>query len=424
MIPESTRHPHYVRIDVAECNGCVRCMQACPTRAIRIRGGRTAVIEGVCIDCGECIRACPRGAVHAVTTGVDPASLKRYPIICVSPGLYAQFGDGHMPNDILLSLRRSFPFVYDLGYANEIFNAVTHLYLARQRANGDAEWPLISPGCPVVNRLIAYRFPTLLNRLLPVITPREIAAKALKTRLSEESIIDMNDVGVYLVTPCSAEMISIQSPLTIEASSLNGAMGINEVYLAIKKHIDDIDPDIMLHSSSGVGIGWGISGGEISGLEPGKYLAVSGIRETISYLEKIEMGLFADVEYVEFRGCLEGCLGGPMNAVDRYMAKQTLARMTRMFGLEKRVTPNQVRKAYDARWFASNIRGVIAELAAKRMSLEEALAREEKIESIQAQLSGKCCGACGSPDCRTFAEDVADQKAPLTDCVFVARPTA
>ena len=62
---------HYVQIDPKLCNGCVLCMRACPTKAIRVRNGDVARIEGVCIDCAECVRVCPRGAVKAVTTDFD-----------------------------------------------------------------------------------------------------------------------------------------------------------------------------------------------------------------------------------------------------------------------------------------------------------------------------------------------------------------
>jgi len=40
------------------------------------------------------------------------------------------------------------------------------------------------------------------------------------------------------------------------------------------------------------------------------------------------------------------------------------------------------------------------------------------VEEILRLLPRKECGACGSPDCRTFAEDVIDGKASLGSCVY------
>jgi len=410
---------HYVQIDDALCNGCVLCMKACPAKAIRVRAGK-ARIEGICIDCGECIRVCPRGAIKAFTTGHDTAVIKRYPILTVSPVLYAQFGEDVRPNDVLLALRKGFKYVYDQAHINELFNVATELYINEKRGKEGGIWPLISPTCPVVNRLIAYRFPSLLDNLIPIVTPREIAARELKRRLYCESVFKTEEFGIYHVTPCSAKMISINEPMFLENSYLDGALGINEVYEVVKKYIGKVDKTTMLHRSSGVGIGWGMSGGEIAGLGTGNYLAVSGIQEIFRYLEKIEMGLLKDIEYVEFRACSEGCLGGPMTAADKYQAKHTLQKLVRMFGVEKRIQYAQTKKAYEEGWFFCDRKRVPPERLKPRQSISEAIRRQEQVEKIFRLLPEKECGVCGSPNCRTFAEDVVDGRASLDMCLFHA----
>jgi len=83
-----------------------------------------------------------------------------------------------------------------------------------------------------------------------------------------------------------------------------------------------VEEDIVLHHSGGIGLSWGMSGGEISGLDL-HCLAIPGLQETIHYLEKIEMGLLGDIDYVEFRACSEGCLGGPFTVMDKYQGKRT-----------------------------------------------------------------------------------------------------
>lgn len=415
---------HYVRIDEHLCNGCVLCMKACPTKAIRVRGGGVARIEGTCIDCGECIRVCPRGAIKAITTGSDPARLSRYTIISVSPVLYAQFGEDVTPNEILLSLRKKFKFVYDQAYTHELCNVAAELYIRDNKEKEGALWPLLSPLCPVVNRLIAYRFPALLKNLIPIITPREIAARELKRRLYCESVFKTDEFGVYHVTPCSAKMISIKEPMFLESSFIDGVLGINEVYDIIKKNIRDVEEDIMLHSSSGLGIGWAVSGGEIAGMGPGNYLAVSGLQETIRYLEKVEMGLLDDMQYIEFRACAEGCIGGPLTVVDKYQAKRALLKLVRMFGVEKRLKHGRTQKAYEEGWFFTTARRTPLDAQTGRLPIPEAIKRQERREEVLRMLPRKECGVCGSPDCQTFAEDVVDGKAELKECVFLGRQEA
>lgn len=413
------RKTNYVQIiDEALCKGCVHCMKACPTKAIRVREGRIARIEGTCIDCGECIRACPRGAVEAITSTSDLSNLSAYAIISVNPVLYLQFGENVLPNDVLLALRKVFKYVYDEGQTYEIFNVVMDLHIKDNRKKVDPIWPLISPYCPVVTRLIAHRFPSLLEHVPSIITPREIAGKDIKERLESENVVKVEDIGVYHVTPCSAEMISIREPMALEVSYLDGTIGINEVYAIVEKNLKSIAGDAILHRSGGVGIGWSGSGGEIAGMGSGRFLAVSGIKETTRYLEKIEMGLLTDVEYIEFRACTEGCIGGPLSVRDRYHAKYIAQRMTRMFGIEKRIAPGFVYDAYKSGWFHAEMNRKPPDDGGKHVHVATAITRMAEVEAILDRLPGKDCGACGSPDCAVFAEDVVDGGNAIENCIF------
>jgi len=391
-------------------------MKACPTKSIRVRDGKATRVGDRCIDCGECIRVCPRGAIKAVTTWSGQAELSPHSVVGASPVLYAQFGNEVMPNDILIALRKIFNYVYDQAYAHELYNAVTELYIKGNRGKEESVWPLISPACPVVNRLIALRFPSLLKHLLPFIPPREVAAREMRRRFKEKKIFGDQEAAVYHISPCSAKMISIQAPMFTEKSYLSGALGINEIYDLVVKHLGDEDEDLILHVSSGVGVGWGMSGGEIAGLDDVACLAVSGMQEMIRYLEKIEMGLFRNIEYFEFRSCREGCIGGPLTVADKYQAKGILQKFGRMFGHGKRVRRSQVQRAYQEGWFLKETLEIGTVKGEKRLPIAEAIARQDRIESILRKLPGKECGQCGSPDCKTFAEDVADGQVKQESC--------
>ena len=298
---------HYVEFDETLCNGCVLCMKACPTKAIRVRDG-SASIEGVCIDCGECIRVCPKGAVKAVTTESEVLEKTGNFVVSASTVLYTQFGEEVMPNDILLGLRKmGFRHVHDQGYTNELFNVALEQYVKDRLVKMDLPFPVISPVCPVVVRLIAYRFPSLLKHIPPLATPREIVAREVKRRFADKYGDRPEDVNVLHITPCPGKMICIKEPLLQGHSYLDGAIGINSIYDALRQNIYKVREDIVLHHSGGVGLGWAMSGGEVAGLDM-DCLAVSGIQETIRYLEKIEMGLLHNIDYVEFRICTEDAI--------------------------------------------------------------------------------------------------------------------
>jgi hypothetical protein len=52
----------------------------------------------------------------------------------------------------------------------------------------------------------------------------------LKRRLYCEKVFDTSEFGVYHITPCSAKMVSINNPMFLKSSYLDGALGINEVF--------------------------------------------------------------------------------------------------------------------------------------------------------------------------------------------------
>jgi Na+-translocating ferredoxin:NAD+ oxidoreductase RNF subunit RnfB len=410
---------HYVRIDEARCNGCVLCMKVCPTKAIRVREGGVARIEDVCINCGECIRICPRNAIRAVTAERDLSELRDFAAVSASTVLYSQFGEGVMPNDILLALRNmGIGYVHDQSYTSEMFTLALEFHIKEKRREADATFPMISPVCPVVVRLIFHRFPSLLKHIPPLITPREIVAREAKKRLSAKRGARPEDIRVLHITPCPAKMLCIKEPVIHSRSYLDHTVGISTIFDPIRRNIQELDDDVVLHHSGGAGLAWGMSGGEIVGID-GNCLAISGIRETILYLEKIEMGLMSHIDYVEFRTCAEGCLGGPFTVADKYQAKHTLEKLVRMFGAERRVKYDYVQRLYEQGWFFSDMPSrLVTDFPhpASSSDIARRIERQNRVEEILKVLPRKECGICGAPDCRTFAEDVVDGKAEMKAC--------
>ena len=410
-------------VDRNKCIGCGICVQNCPVGAISLVDGKAEIDRGRCVECGTCARVCPRGAITAITS--DTFDLKDKESIILSPStvLYSQFEEEILPNDVLLGLKgMGFGYVHDQSYTSEIFNLAIELYIKENRKKPDAPFPFISPVCPVVVSLIAYRFPSLLSHIPPLITPREIVAREGKARMSAKQGRRPEDFKVLHITPCPSKMICMNEPVLQKRSFLDAAIGINTIYEDLKESIRNVEDDIVLHHSGGIGLSWGMSGGEISGLDL-NCLAIPGLRETIHYLEKIEMGLLGDIDYVEFRACTEGCLGGPFTVMDKYQGKRKLQKLVRMFGVEKRIKYGYVKKLYDRGWFFTDIfhsPGPPKQPQPTAAEISRAIERENRVEKILDLLPRRECGACGCPDCRTFAEDVADGKDSLESCAFLA----
>ncbi len=318
---------------------------------------RTVKVVGQCIGCGECIRVCDAGAVNAAAAEAWNFGRDHVAIALVSPVLYAQF-PGVMPKDILKGLRQmGFRHTIDMSYFLEIFHYATEEFINRNRESNKAPWPLISPVCPVVVRLIAFQFPSLMPHVLPVLRPAALMAREVKRRIIPYYQESGEAVAMYYINPCPTKMDPNCSIPNKQPEIPEIALGINDIFAELSHQVEQIKKSDAIPfdqtrfeyetCATGNASMWAMSGGEIADMDIDQSLAVSGLEETITYLEKIEMGLFQDIEYIEFRTCREGCLGGVLNVVDKYLAKSSVQKMLKMFGLGRRLPREKILRLYE-----------------------------------------------------------------------------
>lgn len=391
---------------------------------------KTIRIIGQCIGCGECIRACATGAISAATTDIESIGRDHVAIALVSPVLYAQF-PGVMPKDILMGLRQmGFRHTIDMSYFLEMFHYATEEFIKRNRQSNKAHWPLISPVCPVVVRLIAYQFPSLMPHVLPVLRPVALMAREVKQRIIPFYQESGEAVALYYINPCPTKMDPSCSNSIHRSDIREIALGINYIYPELTRIVEQIKQSDVIPfdqprfeyetCATGNASMWAVSGGEIAEMDFDRSLAVSGMEETIAYLQKIEMGLFKDIEYIEFRTCREGCLGGVLTAIDKYLAKSAVQKMVNLFGLGRRLPQENVLRMYEKGHFRTekSPAKLLDLYGAKREALS--ISSLQEIEKILELLKGTDCAACGAPDCRTFAEDVVRGSASLKDCIWLS----
>jgi ferredoxin len=416
----------FVQFDDDRCTGCGACLRNCPTKAIRIKNRKSIRIVDQCIGCGACQRLCPTGAVTALTQGPGLLPEDHIAVALVSPVVYAQF-PGIMPKDILQGLRQlGFHHTIDMVYFLEMFQYATEEYIRRNRESGKSPWPLFSPVCPVVVRLIAFQFPSLMPHVLPVLRPMALMKREVKERIIPLYRKQDKPVVLYYINPCPTKIDPQRYSHADPDHPREMAIGINEIYPELKKQVDLIvSSDEISYSdarfdyetgAAGNASMWGMSGGETTDLDLDRTVAVSGLRETIRYLEKIELGLFRDLEYIEFRTCREGCLGGVLTVVDKYLAKTYAQKMIREFGQTKNLPKEKVLRLYEKGLFHyDNKTDKLMRLFGTRKSMLT-LETMQEIENTLKRIRGNNCAGCGAPDCRTFAEDVARGTASLEDC--------
>jgi iron only hydrogenase large subunit-like protein len=413
---------HSVRLDEEKCKGCTNCIKRCPVEAIRVHDGKAIIMEERCIDCGECIRSCPNHAKIAVTDYLDKLPGFQYKIALPAPSFFGQFKNQEHIEDILHAfLKLGFDEVFEVALAAEIIGFIVHKQLMADKVKK----PLFSSACPAVLRLIQIRFPELLKHCAPVLTPMEVAARLAKEEAVKKTGLSYDEIGAFFISPCPAKVTEMKHPMSTKYSAVNGVIGANLIYKEMIRQIARIsgkDKQANLQKATNLGMAWGFVTGESKNIDFGRALAVSGIHNVISLLEEIERGELNDVDFLELQACTGGCVGGPLNVTNLFVGRVRLRDLIKRFGSN---TPyfdeKKLYEFYGQGHFEATEPFEPRFLMHLDEDVAQALIKMERIDQITNDLPGLDCGACGSPSCRTLAEDVVRGIALESDCVIKLR---
>ncbi len=405
---------HSVKLDKDKCVGCTNCIKRCPTEAIRVRNGKAVIASERCIDCGECIRVCPHHAKKATSTPFEDINDFKYKIALPAPALYGQFKNLDDIDYVLTGLKKvGFDAVFEVSRAAELVSEATR----RLVNSGKLKKPVISSACPAVVRLIRVRFPDLCEHVLPLEAPMEIAAMIAKKEAAERTGLPESDIGCFFITPCPAKVTSIKMPITLDESSVDGAISISDIFPLLSQKMDKLTELEPLAQSGIIGVSWSTSGGESAALLSDKYLAADGIENVIRVLGEIEDERIGDLDFIELNACSAGCVGGALCVENPYVSKARIQLLRRYLP----VSQNHLKSAEvpDAMEWKEKLR--FSNVLTLSDDLSEAMDIMNKIDELEERLPALDCGACGAPSCRAFAEDVVKGVCTEADCVFVYR---
>lgn len=403
---------HSVSLDADRCTGCTTCMKYCPTEAIRVRGGCAQINPARCIDCGECVRHCTNNAKKAACGSLSQMQDYKWKIALPAPSLFAQFGELDDLDNVLQGLLDiGFDDVFEVASAAELVSAYSRMYLKTE----GVKKPVINTACPVVERLILLRFPSLRDHLLPMKPPVEVAADLARRRaLKAHPELSGEDIGICFISPCAAKASYIKNSAGGFKSNVDVVISISEVYFQLLNVMKHIDAPTVSAETGMIGLGWASSGGEASGLLNDSIIAVDGIHNVNALLEKIENGSIPSVDFVELDACTGGCVGGVLTIENPYIAENRLRNLRRYMPVsrnivsEKTFIPDDV-LAEPVEYPAINRLG---------KTIGESMRMMAKIQEIRESLPGIDCGSCGAPTCRAFAEDVVRGNADINDCII------
>ena len=407
------KYTHSVLLDEARCTGCTTCLRHCPTEAIRIRDGHAVINTDRCIDCGECIRNCPQKAKKAVCSKLSEMDKFKWKIALPAPSLYGQFDNLEDINYVLDGLKKvGFDDVYEVAKAAEYVTAYTRLYL---KTDG-VQKPAISSACPVVVRLISLRFPSLMDHLIHMLPPMEIAARLAKERaLEQHPELSPEEIGTCFISPCPAKASYAKNGFASYKSYVDVVVPISDVYFSLigKMHHGEDVPDIT--ETGRIGIGWARSGGEATAIFNSDYLAADGIENVIKVLDQVETGNIPPLEFIELNACSGGCVGGVLTIQNPFIAKARLQSIRRYLPVSQNKPSSDASDYIPASYLFDEL-PEYSPMTKLGNSIAESMRMMADIQRLKNELPGIDCGACGAPSCKAFAEDVVKKLACFDGC--------
>jgi signal transduction histidine kinase/iron only hydrogenase large subunit-like protein len=290
-----------------KCRGCYACVRNCPVKAIKVEDGQAAVIEDLCIACGYCVRVCAQRAKHIKEDlpAVREALRSGTAYAMLAPSFVVEFAGELRPGQVVEALRRmGFAGVHEVAWGAE---RVTQEYVRLVQEEGRRG--VISTPCPAVVNLVEARFPELLHKLAPVVSPMVAAGRMIK-RLHPGA-------RTVFIGPCVAKKSEIVD------AEVADAVDAVLTFAEARSLLNDLPvrPDTLPDTAfdrPGAYLGrlYPVSGGLLrsaafrADILENDIITVEGKDNCIEFLEALKRGRECP-EFVDMLFC-EGCINGPM----------------------------------------------------------------------------------------------------------------
>lgn len=366
-----------LHIDSEKCKGCLDCIKICPTAALRYRNNKPIILSELCVDCMDCVTVC---ATHALTTvsTLQEVSFSSEKLLLIPFPFLTQFGLKYPPSLVLNTLKKELPCaeVYLFDTWEKALEKTVISYLNEK----DVVTPLIVPSCPAILNLIALRFHSLVEQVAPFLTPIESA------------YIEFKGIPSIFVVPCHATLSSLLMKSFSKTTEIITPFALRRYVQPLLQNLETNPIEVNNETPNE------------QELPIHEKLVVSGMKNVITVLERVENGRLKDVRILKLYACKGGCFGSPFFTeephIARYRAKEKIKQRLGARAIERSspILLNPGMRLDD--------------------DVSRALNKSARIEELLERLPNRDCAFCGAPSCASFAEDVIRGLASEELCPF------
>jgi iron only hydrogenase large subunit-like protein len=363
------------------------------------------------------MRACPAKAFYIRQNDLKLLQQFKYRIALFPAVFIGQFPDKISEEQIYEAmLEQGFTHLVEVEQPIKILVDLIKEYLNQDQISK----PCISAFCPAVVRLIRIKYPSLIDNILPVKAPHDLAAHFILQSLLNVGV-KKEEIGIFYITPCAAKISAVKSPPGEKPSIVDGIISMSDFYNKIRQTINkEVTTDTRQKRRylTREGILWSTSRGE-SNRFGHRAIAIDGIHSVVKFLDRLENGEVKGFDFLEMRACDQSCAGGILLTGNRFTTTERLEQRSKNYPsyqekeLVSNVDINELTKCL-----------LIDEIKPHNVfklddDINKAMEKMSKAQRIICFLPGIDCGACGAPNCQALAEDMVQGKARMSDCVFL-----
>lgn len=395
----------------ANCKHCYKCLRVCPVKAIRFKNDQAEIIEDRCIACGQCFLACPQNArkvkssLEFVKEAIDQ---KKKVIATVAPSFAGAFEISESGKFVAALKKLGFYAVEETAVGADVVSSLYKNYTEKATCKN-----IITTACPSANALIEKYFPSIIEYMIPVVSPMVAHGKMIKHSYGM-------DTFVVFIGPCVAkkvEAVDVQHDDIIDAVLTFEEM--DNWLIEEKIELNKLESIPFDRTATKKGKLFPVDGGVANSFVDGdirnKYdvVTVNGIEEGIQTLKAIEKGEIEGV-LLELNVCKGGCVNGSGMPID---GTSYIKRFLRVKEYVNSENSNDESKKIEVPEDILFSKGFVDK------SIKKPKASEEKIKAIMRKM-GKFtpedelnCSACGYHTCREKAQAVHEGMAEISMCM-------